>query len=326
MANPNVPAVIAISGSAGAVAGLQKLAAALPSNLQAAVVVALHVWPGGRSVLPDLLNSAGPNPAMHVLNQRPVEPGRIYVAPPDRHLLLQNGSVRAFYGPAENRHRPSIDVLFRSVAIAHGERAIGVLLSGADDDGAAGLHILKRSGGIAVVQDPDDALFAEMPLSALRNFEPDYKLPLTEIGPTLARLVSEKLEKGGQVGAEQRKATDDPGEQIPEASEEQFGTPSAFTCPDCGGSLWELEEGELMRFRCRVGHAYSPAAMLEAESDMVERALWGAIRVLKESAAVCRRIASKTSALDQTFTKPASERQHYAEVIRDLLESGDFKS
>src|SRR5262249_30603466 len=172
---------------------------------------------------------------------------------------------------------PSIDVLFRSVAIACGPRSVGVLLSGSDDDGASGLSMIQHLGGTTIVQDPDESLFPDMPGSALRHFDPDYKMRVADMPPLLDRLVRD-LSRGEAMSID---GSLSPREQIPEASEETLGVPSAFTCPDCGGALWEVEEGELLRFRCRVGHAFSPSAMLDAESDTVDKALWTAIRVLK---------------------------------------------
>jgi two-component system chemotaxis response regulator CheB len=322
MPNPAIRRVVAIGGSAGGIGALQSVVSSLPGDLGAPLLVVIHQWPGADSVLPSVLSRAGPLPALHARDKSPLEPGKIYIAPPDRHLMLQDGCVRAYFGPNENRHRPSIDVLFRSVSQAYGDRAIGVLLSGADDDGAAGLHTIKQAGGVAIVQDPEEALFPEMPMSALRHFTPDYRLPVAEIGPALSRLVRQEIQNMGDPPVK----TPEPREQTPEGSEEKLGQPTAFTCPDCGGSLWELEEGELMRFRCRVGHAFSPAAMLEAESDMVEAALWQSVRVLKESAAVCRRIARRAGALHKEFSERAEQRERYAEVIREFIASGNFRS
>jgi two-component system chemotaxis response regulator CheB len=322
MPGPAIRRVVAIGGSAGGVGVLRTILAELPGDLAAPLLVVIHQWPGADSVLPAVLSRAGPLPAAHAGDRDLIEPGKIYVAPPDRHLLLQNGCVRAYFGPNENRHRPSIDVLFRSVSQAYGDRAIGVLLSGADDDGAAGLHAIQRNGGVAIIQDPEEAQFPAMPLSALRHFTPDFRLPAAEIGPALSRLVGQGTESMGDPPLETR----EPREQIPEGSEEKLGHPTAFTCPDCGGSLWELTEGELMRFRCRVGHAFSPAAMLEAESDMVEKALWQSVRVLMESAAVCRRIARRAGRLHKDFSQRADDRERCAEIIREFIESGNFRT
>jgi two-component system chemotaxis response regulator CheB len=180
--------IIVIGASAGGVEALQKIASALPARLEAAIFVVLHVGAEATSALPAILRRAGPLPANHAINNEPIGYGRIYIAPPDFHLVLRDGAVRVIHGPRENRCRPAVDPLFRSAAITYGRRVIGVVLSGALDDGTAGLLAIKVQGGIAVVQDPDDALVPGMPRNALEYVKVDHCLPVSEIGPLLARL------------------------------------------------------------------------------------------------------------------------------------------
>lgn len=248
--------IIVIGASAGGVEALMSVVRGLPRDLPAALFVVLHVPPDGESVLPKILSHAGPLPAVHPQDGDAIEHGHIYVAPPDYHLLVERGRVRVIRGPRENRYRPAVDPLFRSAARAYGPRVVGVILSGMLDDGAAGLAAIHARGGIGVAQDPDDALFPGMPTSAMRHDHPTHIVPATEIGPLLTRLaheptrevekaaVSEALEKETAIAALDMGAIGDP---------DKPGKPSVFGCPECGGVLWEMDEGPLPRYRCRVG-------------------------------------------------------------------------
>lgn len=313
------PDLIVVGTSAGGVQALQKLVSGLPARLEAAVCVALHLPAEYESFLPQILSRAGSLPAEHPADGALLEMGRIYCAPADRHLLFEDGRLRVVRGPKENRHRPSIDVMFRSAAAVHGERVAGVLLTGSDDDGTAGLKMIQKSGGLAIVQDPHDSAFPDMPQSALQVLDPDYLLPLAEIGPLLGKVVSR------EITPERRHPMSEPIEKTFRQEEgvqidpSVLGTPSAFSCPDCNGTLWEFVDGELVRYRCRVGHAYSAASMLEAQSDAVERALWTAVRVLEESASTARRIAQKSQVLHEDLNCKAAEREQHAKTLRELL-------
>src|SRR5205809_2114941 len=184
--------IVVVGASAGGMAALEQLVAGLPRGLPAAVFVVWHLAPGVKSVLPTLLTPAGPLPACNPKDGDRIEPGRIYVGPNDHHMLLENGYIRIARGPKENRFRPAIDPLFRSAAYIYGPRAIGVVLSGALDDGTAGLWAIKLRGGTAVVQDPAEAVHRSMPLSALDNVAVDHKLAARDIGPLLAHLAGEE--------------------------------------------------------------------------------------------------------------------------------------
>ncbi len=315
--------IIVVGASAGGIEALQKVVGALPAGLDAAVFVVVHLWAEAESFLPQILSRAGNLSAVHPSEGQLLEVGQIYAAPPDRHLVLHDAKIRVVRGPRENRHRPSIDVLFRSAASVYGPRVAGVLLTGADDDGTAGLKAIKERGGIAVVQDPADSAYPAMPQSALSVLEPDFTLPLDEIGPLMRDLVA------GVVKPKGRRAVSEPAdrsfrqEQGEPIDVTKLGAPSAFTCPDCRGTLWELQEGGLLRFRCRVGHAFSTRSMVDAQSDIVERALWEAARTLEESAAMSRRIAQKTKTLEPKLMKDAEQRESHARVIRELLMEGE---
>ena len=186
--------IIVVGASAGGVNALATLAEGLPPDLPASVLVALHLAPGVTSILPEILARAGRLPAVHPKDGEAYEKGKIYVAPPDHHLLVREGHLRLTRGARENLHRPAIDPLFRSAALAHGPRVIGVVLTGSLDDGTAGLSAVKRCGGTAVVQDPSDASHPSMPAAALKNVAVDHSVPLSEMAALLARLAGGAVE------------------------------------------------------------------------------------------------------------------------------------
>jgi two-component system chemotaxis response regulator CheB len=178
--------IIAVGASAGGLDALAHLVRGLSPDLRATLLVVLHI--SEKSFLPDILSREGPLAATHAHDGERPAPGHIYVAPPRHHLLLEGDHLRLVHGPRENRHRPAIDPLFRSVARSRREQAIGVILSGMLDDGVAGLFAIKARGGLAVVQNPADAAAPSMPRAALRYVDPDYCMPARDLGPLLSLL------------------------------------------------------------------------------------------------------------------------------------------
>ena len=253
--------VVAIGASAGGVEALRQLAASLPPELPAAVLVVLHVLPTGTSVLPHILGRAGPLPAGSARHGERLERGRIYVAPPDHHLLLWDGRVQLTHGPRENGHRPSLDPLFRSAARAYGERVIGIVLSGTLDDGTAGLRMIHEVGGATIAQDPEEALYPGMPRSAIDNGAADHVVRMPEMADLICMLIDTPIEPRPDPPDEPDAALPGPSLDIADTRAARWGEPSGLTCPECGGALWEQQEGDLVRFRCHVGHAYSPESM-----------------------------------------------------------------
>jgi len=267
-------------------------------------------------MLPYMLNRVGALPAENAMDGQPIEPGRIYVAPVDHHLLVDRDCLRVTKGPKENRFRPAIDPLFRSAAYAYGPEVIGIVLSGALSDGTSGLWTIKDRGGIAIVQDPEDALVAGMPSSALENVAVDYRLPVSKIPPLLVRLtgenihvelspISKRLEAEVSIAREQSHN----GDELKE-----LGEVSEFTCPECHGSLWQMYEGKILRFRCRTGHAYSVEALLEDMAESVEAMEWAAVRGIEESASLLRHMAEHLDEKGDAVT--AQQFVHAAEVAR----------
>ena len=322
--------IVVIGASAGGVGSLQRVVEHIPHDFPAAIFVALHLPDGIRSSLPQILERAGNLPAGHARDDDPIRPGRIYVAPAGFHLTIKRDRMAVTRGAREHGHRPVIDPLFRSAAVAYGRRAIGVVLSGSLDDGTAGLREIKRTGGLAIVQDPNDTEWPSMPLSALRHVHVDYTVPAAQIGTVLQQVV---------MTAPVRSATDMPDREQTRVSDElreltmhedernHPGEPSPYSCPDCGGVLWELQDGELIRFRCRVGHAYTTETLTAAQARTVEHALWGALRALEEQAAVRRRMAERASlrghaAAAERYQHRARELDQQAQQVRNLVLTG----
>ncbi|WP_343991476.1 chemotaxis protein CheB [Terrabacter terrae] len=320
--------VIVVGASAGGVEALRALVASLPPDLPATVIVVLHVPSYGRSVLPRILERAGHLPARHVLDSADLVEGEILVAPPDHHLVVLDSCVRATRGPRENGHRPAIDVLFRSAARALSHRVIGVELSGVLDDGAAGMWAIRSRGGLVVVQDPEDCLYPEMPQNVMATVEADHVVPASQIGDLLGRLCREEFDPPGApapsalIQAETEYALLEEG-----AMNSVDGAAAAgFSCPDCGGTLFEIHEGGVPRYRCRVGHAWTTKALLGEQSVQLDTALWMALRSLEEKAALAAQLANRAaergSALSQArFQDQAAEARKAANSVRRLLES-----
>lgn len=318
-----------VGASAGGVEAVAALVGALPRDLAAAVFVVVHIPPHATSVLPRILTRRGGMSAVHPEDGAPIELGCVYVAPPDRHLLVERGHVRLVRGPRENASRPAVDPLFRSAARAYGPRVIGVVLTGNLDDGTAGMLAVKSAGGVAVVQHPDDARYDGMPTSVVRHVEVDHVVPLAEMAALLARLVDVPVKEHGPGPAARQHAREVPiSEMDPEALEgDRAGAPSGYACPECHGVLWEVNEGSVLRFRCRVGHAYSIETLLAEQGAGMDAALWAAYRALEERAALTERMAERMRergqpALQRRYDEQTEEALARAELIRRVLMMG----
>lgn len=332
---PTTRDIIVIGASAGGVQALSTLVAALPARLPAAVFIVLHIPAEPPSLLPNILSRDALMPVAHATNAERIEHGRIYVAPPNQHLLIENSQIKLLHGPKENMHRPSIDILFRSAARWAGPRVIGVVLTGARDDGTVGMRAIKQRGGVTIVQDPVEATFPSMPASVMQDIQVDYSLPLREIGSLLTTLVNQPAaEEGGypladEVEIEAKIAGQemDSGEMI--ASVDRLGSVSKLTCPECQGALWEINDEELLRFRCHVGHAYSADSLSGGQAEKLEAALWSAVRALEEQMILAKRIVERARKANHTrtvtmFERKAAEAERNSGVLRQLL-LGDEK-
>ena len=320
--------VIVIGASAGGVEAISRVVGDLPRDLRASVLVVLHIS-RGKSMLPEILTRVSRIPAAHPTDGEPLQYGRIYVAPPDHHLVIGDGVVHVAHTASENGVRPAIDPLFRSAARAYGPRVIGVILTGTLDDGTAGIAAVKEAGGITIVQDPDEAFSPGMPRNAIATRKVDHILPVRDIPILLAALVEEDAPAGVPSASQPHLTRMEPDlGRMPLAThaDDRPGRPSVFTCPECHGTLWEVDQGGLLRFRCRVGHVYSPESMMSAQTDEVDRALWIALRTLEERAALAHRLAERARDhgqqwVDHAFTIRAREAEKEANEIRELLRS-----
>lgn len=315
--------IIVIGASAGGVSALAEIVGSLPADLPAAVFVVLHISPYGHSALPEILSRRGALPARHPKDGETIQPGRVYVAPPDFHLAIQRRRIRLSHGPAENGHRPAVDVLFRTAARAFKKRVVGVVLTGNLDDGTSGLSFVKKHGGTAVVQDPGEADYAGMPESAMRNVEVDYVLPLAGIVPLLDRLARNSFPPGGADPADDAEDSGDMRWE-PEFEIESNAKPSGLTCPDCGGALWESSAEGPLHFRCRTGHAFSPESLGARQSESLEAALWAALRSLEENVALARGMAERLSRVGNSqvrdrFLRKAQAAEKHMDQIRKVL-------
>ena len=316
--------LILIGASVGGVDALSTIVAALPVNLPAAILIVTHVG-ARKSVLPEILAKTSALPVRFAEDGEPVRPGRILLAPPDRHMLVVNTAGQAVIeltrGPKENHTRPAIDPLFRSAAAAFGPAVVGVILSGYLDDGTVGLQAIKVCGGKVLVQDPQEAVAPSMPQSALENVDVDWCLPLAQIAPALLALASGKppslppAQPTPQwIAVENRFAKGEGNmEQL-----EKIATPSTFTCPECQGTLWELHDRQLQRFRCHTGHSFTAKILAELQHAKAEEAIWAAVRALQEKEKLYQSLAAKAQAWLHTGT--AGE---YAEKARQAGEQAD---
>jgi two-component system, chemotaxis family, protein-glutamate methylesterase/glutaminase len=307
--------IIVVGASAGGVIALTELIKQFPNDFPAAVFIAYHMPRGAEGYLADTLNSTGPLPAKLAEDGEAFRHGVVYVAPPDRHLLIKPGHVRVTHGPRENRWRPAIDPLFRSAAVAYGARVIGIVLSGMLDDGTAGLLAIKKCGGIAMVQDPSEAAYPDMPQSALANVHIDHRLAVMDMGEVLARLVRESAGQSPDVPRElELEARFAEAGSVVSAPEQANAT--GLSCPECGGPLRDESMGDFHQYRCLVGHAFSPQSLLAGSNEALEATVWAAIRLFRQRAnlltntSVRERNAGRVQLAEQYAQMAAEAREH----------------
>jgi two-component system, chemotaxis family, protein-glutamate methylesterase/glutaminase len=340
--------LIVVGASAGGVEALRTLVRGLPADLPASVLVVLHLPEDSPSALAGILDRSGPLPASTASDGAPLRPGTVTVAPSGHHLLVRDGTVGLSRGPRENGHRPAVDVLFRSAAVAAGRRVIGVVLSGTLDDGTAGLAAIRAAGGVGVVQDPATAMYDAMPRHALQGAGADHVAPVAGIPDVLAGLVAETLGDGSAdppppagpgtpsgagsrvlVPAMNLEAQMADAEPDALGDTERLGAPAPYSCPDCSGTLYEVEAGTLLRYRCRVGHAWSADSLLSRQGSVHEEALWMALRSLQERAALSRELAHRARERGHhvsaaQFHRSGEETARAAALVRDLLTAPDL--
>lgn len=317
--------IIVIGGSSGAINPLKAILGSLPADLPAAVFVVLHIPSRSTGLLATVTSAAGPLPVRQAEDLMPIEPGTVYIAAPNHHLLLADGHIRLGRGPRENMVRPAIDPLFRSAAVAYGARVVGVVLSGFLSDGASGLNAIKRCGGIAMVQDPGDAVADEMPRRALEATTVDLCVPAARLGDVLSDLVKHPAGPAVPVPPELRLEVDiAAGERADSETLTRIGDPAALTCPNCGGVLSKVRTGHPLRFRCQVGHAFAADVLAKEQESQVDEALRVALRIIEERAELVTRMAEDARqtarrAVAEMYDERAREYRGYADTLRKAV-------
>ncbi|MFL5560230.1 MAG: chemotaxis protein CheB [Gemmatimonadaceae bacterium] len=340
--------IIAIGASAGGVELALALAAQLPEDLPAAIFLVIHISPSAESVLPALMRRKTTLRVAHARNGQRIEHGRIYIAPPDQHLTVRRGSVELTMGPRENGHRPAVDALFRSAAQSYGPRVVGVVLSGNLDDGTAGAIEIHKGGGVVIAQDPAEALYPSMPQSVIELVGADHVAPLRSIASLLSDLsrtpvveeeptmsprdeyddASAPATARPQTGPESDPQKDH-GFGAADAMKNTIDTASGFTCPECHGALWETTEGKLLGYRCRVGHTFTPNALLSEQGRALEAAMWTAYTALEEHASFVQRMVARNERQGNVVSvsrlaERARDLNERATLIKNVLARGPF--
>jgi two-component system chemotaxis response regulator CheB len=319
--------IVVIGASAGGVTALSTLVAGLPRDLDAAVFIVLHIPPETPSRLQDILGRCTALPVSSAIDGDPIRPGHIVVAAADRHLMLDQDRVRVTRGPKESRARPAVDVLFRSAAAAHGNRVIGVVLTGALDDGTAGLWAIKDRGGIALVQEPKSAQHASMPESALRHVDVDATLPIESMADEILSRLKRPLPRQEGSPVPHRMEVENliarEGNGL-EAGSMDIGALSKYTCPDCHGVLVEIEEGSILRFRCHTGHAFSLKTLLAEVNAAIDKGLWDSLRAVEERILLLDRMRqqaerSGSERIQAAASEQIAQSRKGAESLRTLV-------
>jgi two-component system, chemotaxis family, protein-glutamate methylesterase/glutaminase len=319
--------LVVVGGSAGAWDALREILAGLPADLPAPVLVALHLAPGGGSRLPKYLDASGPLSARHARHGEPLQAGSILVAPPDRHLVVHDGVVHLSRGPRENRHRPAVDALFNSAARWRGPDVIGLVLSGALDDGAAGAAAIAAQDGTVIVQDPDEASVSGMPRAAVRAVRRARVSPLRDIAPLLKDLVAQPPAPPERPAVDEftRWESDNVDSTSVQSQAGIDGTPVPLSCPDCNGGMFEVGGAERPpHYVCHVGHSWSPQTLMQAQRQASEASLYGAAAKLLEEATVVRRLAvgrgeSGSEADAAELETRAAQAEQQARQIQEML-------
>jgi two-component system chemotaxis response regulator CheB len=315
--------VIVIGTSAGGLEALDQLIGQLPTDLPASIVIVQHMDPGNSGE--PLLRRLGRHQAFHpklAEDGERLKPRQIYIAPPGNHLLVKKGKMLVTKGAAENRHRPGIDPCFRSAAVSHGPRVIAVVLTGMLDDGTAGLIAVKRCGGVTVVQDPRDAAYSGMPLSALDNANVDFCVSIDEMGPLLTTLVSQPHGKTKAIPSDIRTEAAIAERVVSDISQVNgLGEQVPYNCPGCGGVLWKMDGAGEKRYRCHTGHSYSGLSLLASQSEKIEEMLWISLRMFEERKNLLTSMSedAATAALRSENRRLAKETQGYIDRVRAMV-------
>jgi len=315
--------IIVIGTSAGGLDALDELVGELAADIPASIFIVQHMAP--ENTAEALLHRLGRHRAFDCRLARDgetFESGRIYIAPADYHLLVKEKTLLVTKGARENRYRPAIDPLFRSAAVTHGSRVIGVVLTGMLDDGTAGLVAIKKCGGIAIVQDPKDAAYPDMPENALNNLKVDHCVPLAGMGALLEKLTREAPGKSKPIPQDVRTEAEIAERVLSDIAQvNTLGNQAPYNCPNCGGVLWEMKNPGLRRFRCHTGHSFTTTALLAGQSEKIEESLWVSLRMLEERRNLLNNMGQKETRASgkRSYADRAKETAVHIERIRDML-------
>jgi two-component system chemotaxis response regulator CheB len=326
MAVPKIKKLIVVGTSAGGLDALTRLISPLPKNFPAPIFIVQHMAPDTRGdILVDALQSCGNLPCKHPISGEKIRPGHVYIAPTDHHMLIVKGKIIISKGARENRSRPGIDPLFRSAAVAYRANVIGVLLTGYLDDGTSGLLAIQRCGGTCIVQDPTDAAYPDMPQHAVNNLKPDHCVPLALMPELLIELARKRSQKSPAVPVDVATEAEIAERVVSDlAAAQRLGNPAPFNCPNCGGVLWEIYKGKLLRYRCHTGHAFTSSVLLAEQTMRIEETLWIALRMFEERKNLLNIMAHPNrAAANRAARERAEESQVHIERIRAILLAGE---
>jgi two-component system, chemotaxis family, protein-glutamate methylesterase/glutaminase len=315
--------IVVIGGSAGGLEALDSLIGQLPADIPAAIFIIQHMAPQNTGLaLVGRLSRHRALDAALATNGQKFQTGKIYIGPADHHLLVKKDRLLVTKGARENRYRPGIDPLFRSAAATHGPRVIGVLLTGMLDDGTAGLIAVKKCGGVAVVQDPKDATYPDMPQSALNNLEVDHCVPISEMGGLIAKLVKQRPSKRPPIPPSIRTEALIAERVLSDVAQVNgLGKQVPYNCPDCGGVLWELDYPDLQRYRCHAGHSFTALALLTRQAEKIEETMWVSLRMFEERKNLLTNLAKKErrASAKLAYSEKLRDTQLHIERIREML-------
>jgi len=324
------PNIIVVGASAGGLEALDDLIGQLPTDLPASIFIVQHMGPqDDGDALVHRLSRHKAFDCKLATDGKSFRPGRIYIAPPDTHLLVKKTKVMVTKGARENRYRPAIDPLFRSAAVTHGSRVLGIVLTGMLDDGTAGLAAIKRCGGITIVQDPKDAAYPEMPQSAIDNVKVDYCVPIAEMGGLLEKLTQQRPGKGKTIPEDIRTEAEIAERVLSDVAQVNgLGSQVPYNCPNCGGVLWEMDSPDVQRYRCHTGHSFTVPALFASQSEKIEETLWTSLRMFEERKNLLNNMARDEvrSKQKRSAAQWAKKTQVHIERIRAILLAPESKS
>ena len=318
--------IVVIGASAGGLDALMEMVQNLQKGLDVAYCIVLHLSRKGiGDFVVHRLSQVTTIPSQLAVHGTTIEKDTIYIARPNQHLLVKDNKFILGGGPEENRFRPSIDVLFRSAAVAYSSHAIGIILSGMLDDGTSGMWAIKRSGGTCVVQDPNQAEYPDMPMSVINNIEVDYVATLQEIGSIISEITHKKKGKKTSVPKDviaESKIAETTAVRIEDV--EKIGDISVFACPDCGGNLWTVKDDVIKRYRCHIGHAYSERDLVVKQAEVASSTLWVALRMMEERKHLLKKmeldaIKKGYKTLSANYIERHDEMGHHIETLKKIL-------